>query len=697
MVNKRKLNIRIFGLILIGAVLIIALIKFNDTRKTYFISNNNIQAQLDKIGHKELSLNTTIFQSTIFIYNNNDDIEKSIEELNFNINKLLENSYFKEFHPLLYKHMLVYKEEVDKKIDLIYEFNSLNSAIKNSSSYFLYIMGQLPSIRKKYQKEFNFRYVEEFIKTVSNIFLSKASLKNFIDPKRIDFFNNMDLKEDGFKKLNKTVVAHLNMINKNFSTYKELIDNIIKSKSMKDLKSINKKFFQQNTLEIKKIDYIFYAIVLFIIIYTLFVVILYLKLYKENKTLNDLTLKLNKAVKTDILTDLYSRYKYEKDILSSTNYVLFLVNIDKFKSINEYYGTKMGDFVLHCVAQTLKDIIPRKFNAQIYRLGADDFGILIKQDNITNYNQLAELITTWFETHECEKKGIKFKLSVTIGISETKPYFEKSDIALSKAKKSIKLKYLKYKNEFDKFEEIEKNIKKTQTLYRAIKDDRIIPYFQPIVDIHTKEIVKYEALARVVHEDGRIESIYPYLQIAKDNKLYFEITKSMLSKSISICYAKKINFNINFSVEDIIDENILSLLNNMNKKYPNIFSQITFELLESEAVTDYNAVKNFIEFAKNNGATIAIDDFGSGYSNFEHLLNLDIDYLKIDGSLIKNIDKDENAKRIVSLISQFTKDSGIKTVAEFVENESIYTVLKELNLDFAQGYLFSKPIEIKIT
>ncbi len=694
MINKRKLNIRIFGLVLIGTVLIVSLIRFSDTRKTYFINNNDIQAQLDKIGHKELKLNTTILQSTIFIYSNNDKIEESIKELNFSINKLLKNSYFKEYHPLLYKQMLVYKEEIDKKIDLIYEFNTLNSAIKNSSSYFLYIMGELPSIRKKYQKEFNFHYVEEFMKTVSNIFLSKASLKNFIDPKRIDFFSHLDIKEEGFKKLNKTIVAHLNMINKKFPVYKKLINHIVKSKSIGDLNSMNKEFFQQNTIEIKKIDYIFYAIVFFIVIYTIFIVILYLQLYKENETLNSLTLKLDKAIKTDILTDLYSRYKYEKDILLETKYVLFLINVNKFKSINEYYGTKMGDFVLRCVAQTLKEIIPVKFNAQIYRLGADDFGILIKQDNITNYNQLAELITTWFETHECEKKGIKFKLSVTIGISEARPYFEKSDIALSKAKKSIKLKYLKYKNEFDKLEEIEKNIKKTQTLYKAIKDDRIIPYFQPIVDIHTKKIVKYEALARVAHKDGRIESIYPYLQIAKDNKLYFEITKSMLSKSISICHAKKINFNINFSVEDIIDENILSLLNDMNKKYPGIFSQITFELLESEAVTDYNAVKNFIEFAKNNGATIAIDDFGSGYSNFEHLLNLNIDYLKIDGSLIKNIDKDKNARRIVSLISKFAKESGIRTVAEYIENESIHKVLKELNLDFGQGYLFSKPIKL---
>ncbi|NPA66843.1 MAG: EAL domain-containing protein, partial [Epsilonproteobacteria bacterium] len=196
---------------------------------------------------------------------------------------------------------------------------------------------------------------------------------------------------------------------------------------------------------------------------------------------------------------------------------------------------------------------------------------------------------------------------------------------------------------------------------------------------------------RVVHSDGKVESIFPYLQIAKDNKLYSQITKNVLLQSIEVFKKNHIPFNVNFSIEDIMDDSIIEILHQTAQKYPELIHQVTFEILESESIHDYGVIKNFVAQVKAYGAKVAIDDFGSGYSNFEHIINLDIDFIKIDGSLIKNITTDKNAYNIVSLIHQFANQTGILTVAEFVETQEIYEVLQEIGIDFAQGYYFAKP------
>lgn len=266
-------------------------------------------------------------------------------------------------------------------------------------------------------------------------------------------------------------------------------------------------------------------------------------------------------------------------------------------------------------------------------------------------------------------------------------------MALKYAKRQSRLKSMVYDSSLDEKEDIKRNIEKTKILYHALSDKRIKAYFQPIVENKNKKILKYEVLARVIHKDNRVESIYPYLEIAKENKLYSNITQAILEESYYAFKDNDLHFSINLSTEDITDTNVLDNINRFFLQDKSIAQRVTFEMLESESVQDYNEIKEFIAMVKSKSAKVAIDDFGSGYSNFSHLLNLDVDFIKIDGSLIKNIDKDENAKKIVTLIQQFAKDSNMEVVAEFVENEKIYNVLNELNVEYSQGYYFSKPLE----
>ncbi len=153
---------------------------------------------------------------------------------------------------------------------------------------------------------------------------------------------------------------------------------------------------------------------------------------------------------------------------------------------------------------------------------------------------------------------------------------------------------------------------------------------------------------------------------------------------------KDAEFSINLSINDILEPQISEYLIMMLKRY-GIGSKIVFEIVESEYIEKFEDVMAFITKVKKYDCKIAIDDFGTGYSNFEYLIKLKADYLKIDGSLIKNIDKDKNAYLVVSTIVDFSKKLGMKTVAEFVESEDIFKIVKELGVDYSQGYYFQQP------
>lgn len=149
-------------------------------------------------------------------------------------------------------------------------------------------------------------------------------------------------------------------------------------------------------------------------------------------------------------------------------------------------------------------------------------------------------------------------------------------------------------------------------------------------------------------------------------------------------------FSINLTIEDILNKEIKEFLYSMLNKY-NFGSKVVFEIVESESIENFEAVTSFISHVKNFGCKIAIDDFGTGYSNFVYLMKLTPDYIKIDGSLIKEIDSNIQAQIVVSTIVDFAKKMGIKTIAEFVETEIIFNKVKEMNIDYSQGYFFSEP------
>jgi diguanylate cyclase (GGDEF)-like protein len=633
------------------------------------------------------------------MYNNNDELIYSIDKLYKSINELLKNKYFKNNYPVIYGEMIEYKKLIDAKVETVYEFQTLNSALKNSTMYLASLLNDLPKLNlgkmktAYHGKNFkdNIAYSQKVIEVVSDIFLARNSFdKDFIKKLDIDYFENFKTQDKDLQKFNQIFLAHLKIYKSFFPKLICVLKRITDKKSLKLLDKTYGDYFEVMNSKLIIIKYVSYALILFVIAVEIIIFSLLNKLEKEYVLLQRVNNKLRLSYITDKLTGLYNRNKFDDDIKTMKKPVLILVNIDGFKHINDYYGSKIGDKLLKKTAKILSSIIP-DIKANLYRLGADDFGIVYEYRDYPKILELARSIVEYFEKNELEIENIKINISVSIGISMKSPLLENADIALKHIKKSFRKKIMFYEEDMNAREKIKQNIEKSKILYQAIKDNRIEPFFQAIVDTQTKEIIKYEVLARLIHPNGEVESIYPYLRIAKDNRLYADITKIIMRKTYNKVLHKNIDFSINISIEDILDIRIIKEMYNLYLKNKSLAKRTTFEILESEAVEDYNEISKFLERVKYYGSYVAIDDFGSGYSNFEHLIKLNVDYIKIDGSLIKELSVNPNAYKIVKVITDFAKEVNIKTIAEFVADEKIYETVKKLRIDYCQGYYFHKP------
>jgi len=402
--------------------------------------------------------------------------------------------------------------------------------------------------------------------------------------------------------------------------------------------------------------------------------------------------RLDTIVNTDILTNLGNRYKLINDINKSTKPALAIINIDRFSEINDFYGYIIGDKILKRFAEKL-NIIKDSNSCNIYRLHSDEFVIFYEDISTDLFLQKINSINTQLKKENFYIDSEDFiNLNFTIGIS-----FEEKNRILNTATMTIKIAkqhnkdILVYKDDISLDKEYENNIKWTKSIKDAIEKDNILPVYQAIINNKTLKVEKYEALVRMRKKDKLI-SPYFFLEISKKTKFYNQITKIMIEKTIEKFKDLEYNFSINLTIEDILNAEIKEFIYKILSD-SQVGKRVVFEIVESESIENFEIVSNFIKKVKSFGCRIAIDDFGTGYSNFEYLLKLQADFIKIDGSLIKNIDKDILSEKVCKNIVNFAKDLGMKTIAEFVENESILKKVQDLGIDYSQGYLFSAPSE----
>ena len=397
----------------------------------------------------------------------------------------------------------------------------------------------------------------------------------------------------------------------------------------------------------------------------------------------------------DTLTGLHNRKKLIDELDKKLNSTLFLINIDGFQEINNLYGNIIGDTVLKDYAKFLNKMTHDNC-CTLYRLHSDEFAILCTQHfDLDEINKFATYITESTAKKEFKiDKKTNISISSTIGVSFGKNLLlTNADIALKLAK-AKKENYLIYNSSMNAEHEYAQNLNWTKKIKEAINNDKIVPLFQPIVCVETQKIVKYEALMRMVDKNGEYIPPIHFLELAKKNKLYHQLTKIIINKTFDKFETNANAVSINLSVYDIVNEDIINLIIDKLEK-TQIGNRVIFEIIESDGIENFDQVIEFIDRVKAYGCKIAIDDFGTGYSNFEYLMKLKVDFIKIDASMIKNIDTDENSLMVTQTIIDFAKKMNIKTIAEFVHSKSVFDKISTIEIDFAQGYYFGEAKELE--
>jgi len=369
---------------------------------------------------------------------------------------------------------------------------------------------------------------------------------------------------------------------------------------------------------------------------------------------------------------------------------LIYLNIEAFDEINEYFGIDAGNRILSHVAKWLNKELPTT-KARLYKLDLNSFAILITDRfSLTKLNEYLKKISTNIEKENFYFKRMALNISITMGVARCKKDIVKCAYLALKDTQNLKKPYKIYDKTCQHQEKFVKNIKMNQTIKDAILEKRIVPFFQPIYNLKTDKIEKFESLIRIQNRNESYLRPIDFLDIARKSRLYNDLSKEMIKSSFDRLQTVKLPITINISMNDILDKRtsnfILRILNTNNLGH-----LVTFELVESEEIINHIKVVNFIKKIKLLGCKIAIDDFGSGYSNFGQLLKLDIDYLKIDGSLIKDINTNKNSEIITKSIVSLAKEMGIETIAEFVTSKEIFDKVKLLGIDYAQGYHIGKP------
>lgn len=391
----------------------------------------------------------------------------------------------------------------------------------------------------------------------------------------------------------------------------------------------------------------------------------------------------------DPLTGLPNRQSLIDDISKSeTRCTMASFDVRRFKEINEYYGFDMGDAVIVEIGR----VIERMFidtGLVLYKLNSDQFAILAHDKEYTP-NKLCEFcqkIIEHFRAHPLIINENKFDVDLVFGISSEPSYFITSEMAKDYAKLSRASTII-----FDDNKDLLiGNVRLTHSLKKAIEDDRIVVYRQAIIDNKTKKPAKYECLMRMIDEDGKVVSPYHFLNLAKRSGQYHKLTEIVIEKAFKFFSKNDDEFSVNLAIDDIVSGKIREFLRNKFKEYDGIASRLTLEIVEDEGIQNFKDVIEFIDEMHSYGCSIAVDDFGTGYSNFEYLMRLKADFVKIDGSMIKNIDQSEDSRRVVGLMVNFAKQLNIKTIAEFVHSEQVSDIAAKMGIDELQGYYYDEP------
>lgn len=391
-------------------------------------------------------------------------------------------------------------------------------------------------------------------------------------------------------------------------------------------------------------------------------------------------------------------YEEERAKRHGYKFSILVIDIDNFKVINDIYGHIFGDKFLQGIGEEIRRVF-RKEDI-VCRYGGDEFaGVILDSDTEQAFHTAKRLRENLKEFSLKAPDGVQVKATVSTGIAvypdhakTPKEMFMLADNMMLNAKSSGKDKILI--PTLDDIAYIFKGVsEKNMMVINAIDDKRIIPYFQPIMNTKTKKIEAYETLMRIEFED-KIITASEFIESASDigviNKMEYQLMEKIFQRVSEVKYNG--NMFINISPKALIFSEYIPTVHGIIKNYNLDPARIVFEITERDTIRNLNLLEKFVLDLKFEGFKFAIDDFGSGFSSFQYIKFFPIDFVKLEGEFIRSMLVEENIDRsIVNSIATFCKNVGIKTVAEFVENEETLKAIELLDVDYVQGFHIGRP------
>ncbi len=415
--------------------------------------------------------------------------------------------------------------------------------------------------------------------------------------------------------------------------------------------------------------------------------------------------KLNKnyiLASKNIISGLANKVELLKDIEKTKEQKsLFLLDMDNYSENENFYGFDILNNLERIFLDYLQQhCISSNRDYKLYHISTGRYAILFNKIfdvEKKSANKFCINLISSIKKHSFKYKNYEFDVNITMGyMYGNQTLYKDTNTMLSLAQKE-KIEFMAETKMINKLrDDIKANLNTLHDVKQALKEDKIVPFFQPIYNNITNSINRYEALIRMYDKDGNIVAPYPaFLSVAKKSQLYPHITKVLIEKVIKKIRDEDCEISINLSSLDIENKVMQSFILDTLHKNRDITHKLIIELLEDKETNSYENINEFIKVIRRYGIKIAIDDFGSGYSNFIRIIEFKPDIIKIDGSLISNIITSKASLQTVETIKILADKIGAKIVAEYVENEEIFNIIKDMGIDYSQGYYIGKA-ELKI-
>ena len=414
----------------------------------------------------------------------------------------------------------------------------------------------------------------------------------------------------------------------------------------------------------------------------------------------------------DPLTNLLNRDAFDIELSdhvydamnNNKHHVLCYLDLDRFKLINDTAGHIAGDQCLIQVTSLIQSCI--RVDDIFSRLGGDEFGLILKHCSQEAALKITNKITAIISDMTFNWDDCDYSLGVCIGINpldkntlDAADAIRKADLACYTAKDHGENQIYIYEEEDSELIRRQEETYWATRIAEAIDNDRLKLYAQPIVPLKNKDPMRQhmEILVRLLDEDDQIIPPNAFIPAAERYKLMHLVDRNVIFKTFSFINEhsesdeKLTHYSINLSGNTIDDKNIVSYIKETAEEFEIDSKHICFEITETAAIKNLQKAKLLIKELKSYGFKFALDDFGSGLSSFQYLKSLPVDYLKIDGSFVSDMVNNNVDHAMVAAINEVGHIMGIETIAEYVENDQIVKKLRDLNVDYAQGYGIEQP------